>query len=342
MQGMQHDAAHALTRHPGPLAGVQVRPHPWRLLSEACGPGVRGKTSPALSCAPPLRPQAPAFCSQIYQYLEPLYNDYRKLRVRNEDGTYALSHVDEVVDLLLRCDTLFDTSLPRLPYRQHLEQQGMLEARVSVLEEDFEEALREAEQEAEQAAREADKILAAVAPPPPPAQVSRGAREAGELPESRRGDRRRSRTRSRSRDRGRDRRRSRSRSPRRDDRYRDRDRAADRGRYDRDRERDRDRRRSRSRSRSRDRDHRDRCAKRPQAFLGESCSPAPFARPPLLQRPGSAGGRGPGWQGRPPVGFPWLGVCQLSALCLTTAASVAGRSRRAMRRREARRVGSRT
>lgn len=32
----------------------------------------------------------------VYQYLEPLYNDYRKVRLRQPDGSFALSHIDEV------------------------------------------------------------------------------------------------------------------------------------------------------------------------------------------------------------------------------------------------------
>jgi len=54
---------------------------------------------------------------EVYQYLEPLYNDYRKLRLRNADGSFALAHMDEVVDELLRNDYLFDIALPRIPNR---------------------------------------------------------------------------------------------------------------------------------------------------------------------------------------------------------------------------------
>jgi pre-mRNA-splicing factor 38A len=32
----------------------------------------------------------------VYQYLEPLYNDYRKVRFRQKDGSFTLSHIDEV------------------------------------------------------------------------------------------------------------------------------------------------------------------------------------------------------------------------------------------------------
>ena len=33
---------------------------------------------------------------EVYQYLEPLYNDYRKIRERKEDGAFGLTHMDEV------------------------------------------------------------------------------------------------------------------------------------------------------------------------------------------------------------------------------------------------------
>lgn len=54
---------------------------------------------------------------EVYNYLEPLYNDYRKLRMQNQDGGFAMSHVDEVIDQMLTQDYLFDIALPRLPHR---------------------------------------------------------------------------------------------------------------------------------------------------------------------------------------------------------------------------------
>ena len=54
---------------------------------------------------------------EVYNYLEPLYNDFRKLRMHNQDGSYALSHVDVVIDQMLHDDYLFDIALPRLPHR---------------------------------------------------------------------------------------------------------------------------------------------------------------------------------------------------------------------------------
>jgi hypothetical protein len=53
----------------------------------------------------------------VYQYLEPLYNDYRKVRLRHADGSFGLTHMDEVVDQLLNNEYLFDIALPRIPNR---------------------------------------------------------------------------------------------------------------------------------------------------------------------------------------------------------------------------------
>ena len=36
--------------------------------------------------------------AEVYQYLEPLYNDYRKIRVMTTEGRFVLSHVDEFID----------------------------------------------------------------------------------------------------------------------------------------------------------------------------------------------------------------------------------------------------
>lgn len=54
---------------------------------------------------------------EVYQYLEPLYNDYRKLRTRNAEGHFGLSHMDELIDDMLKQEYLFDVALPRIPSR---------------------------------------------------------------------------------------------------------------------------------------------------------------------------------------------------------------------------------
>ena len=54
---------------------------------------------------------------EVYQYLEPLYNDYRRIRRRTEAGHFELTHVDQLVDEMLRNEYLFDIALPRVPNR---------------------------------------------------------------------------------------------------------------------------------------------------------------------------------------------------------------------------------
>ena len=63
---------------------------------------------------------------EVYQYLEPLYNDYRKLRRRNADGTYTITRMDEFIEECLREDYLLDIAMPRLPKRLALEANGSL------------------------------------------------------------------------------------------------------------------------------------------------------------------------------------------------------------------------
>ncbi|KAF4389809.1 hypothetical protein F8388_009942 [Cannabis sativa] len=77
--------------------------------------------------------------TDVYQYLEPLYNDYRKVRQKSPDGRFSLTHVDEVIDELLTKDYSCDIAMPRIKKRWTLESLGSLEPRKSALEEDFEE-----------------------------------------------------------------------------------------------------------------------------------------------------------------------------------------------------------
>ncbi|KAK9814676.1 hypothetical protein WJX72_009599 [[Myrmecia] bisecta] len=130
---------------------------------------------------------------EVYDYLEPLYNDYRKLRQRQLDGTFSLTHMDEVIDQMLQGDYLFDIALPRLPNRHAMERIGQLEPRISMLEADFDEEALEAEAaEARKAAEALEKEML---------------REAGDKhkrarsPDRGRDKKRRSRSRSRSRER---------------------------------------------------------------------------------------------------------------------------------------------
>ncbi|XP_032822193.1 pre-mRNA-splicing factor 38A [Petromyzon marinus] len=72
-----------------------------------------------------------------YKYLEPLYNDYRKIKRQARSGEFEMIHVDEFIDELLREERVCDIILPRLQKRFVLEVVEELEVRVSALEEDL-------------------------------------------------------------------------------------------------------------------------------------------------------------------------------------------------------------
>lgn len=95
---------------------------------------------------------------EVYNYLEPLYNDYRKIKRKNRNGGKSesskvsiakvdlslsppadleLLHVDEFIDELLRDDRVCDIILPRIQKRFTLEQNEQLEPRVSALDDDL-------------------------------------------------------------------------------------------------------------------------------------------------------------------------------------------------------------
>ncbi|KAH8551607.1 PRP38 family-domain-containing protein [Umbelopsis sp. PMI_123] len=74
---------------------------------------------------------------EIYLYLEPLLNDYRKLRLQTESGN-EIVHMDEFIDQLLREERVCDTILPRITKRDILEDVEDLPPRKSVLESDNE------------------------------------------------------------------------------------------------------------------------------------------------------------------------------------------------------------
>eukprot|EP00916_Digyalum_oweni_P000106 GHVL01000139.1.p1 GENE.GHVL01000139.1~~GHVL01000139.1.p1 ORF type:complete len:297 (+),score=44.94 GHVL01000139.1:71-961(+) len=83
----------------------------------------------------------------VYQYLEPLYNDYRKLRFRMPDCKFKIMHMDEFIDDLLLQDTVLDIGMPQLVKRQILEERNELEERKSALEDDFLDLDEEEEEE---------------------------------------------------------------------------------------------------------------------------------------------------------------------------------------------------
>ncbi|KCV72462.1 hypothetical protein, variant [Fonticula alba] len=200
--------------------------------------------------------------ADIYNYLEPLLIDLRKLRMRNQEGEFYLSFLDSFVDELLTETHVLGVPMPTLVQRHVLEAAGTLRPRDYPL-------YGEEEEEAERASAtgagalaqgdDVDRRRDASPPARRPGSDDRNSERSGSgrsrlfkpLPRDDRqsGDRgrSRSRSRSRSRDRGRSRRdrsRSRSRDRGRSRRDRSRSRSWDRGRSRRDR--------SRSRSRSRD------------------------------------------------------------------------------------------
>jgi len=152
-----------------------------------------------------------------YKYLEPLLNDYRKIRQQRRDGNFELSHMDELIDQLLHEERVCDVQLPRIQKRGVLEENNDLEPRISVLEGDLlEEQDASSDEEQEQVVEDRKR----------------------EREKERERDRKRHRSRSRDR---RERRRGDSqerRSDRRGDRERDRD-GRDRKRDRRDDDRDR-------------------------------------------------------------------------------------------------------
>lgn len=76
-----------------------------------------------------------------YKYLEPLYNDNRKLRNQSRSGQFEIQHMDEYIDELLRSDRVCDIILPRIQKRSILEENNELEPKVSALDDDLDEEM---------------------------------------------------------------------------------------------------------------------------------------------------------------------------------------------------------
>jgi len=138
-----------------------------------------------------------------YKYLEPLLNDYRKIREQQRDGNFVLSHMDEFIDSLLHEERVCDVQLPRIQRRMVLEENNDLETRISVLEDDL----------LDEASSSSDEEM----PELPKSGKSRDRSRSYDRNRERRRHRSRSRSRERrrrSRSRSRERRRGRDRSPR--------------------------------------------------------------------------------------------------------------------------------
>jgi len=74
---------------------------------------------------------APA--KDVYRVLEPLYSDYRRIAFRGISGKFEILHMDEFIDKLLREDNFCEVTLPRISKRHVLEEERVLEPRVSAL-----------------------------------------------------------------------------------------------------------------------------------------------------------------------------------------------------------------
>lgn len=79
---------------------------------------------------------------EIFETLEPLLGDFRKLKRRTKEG-FLLSYVDQFVDDLLVKDRVCATSLWKMPTRVQLEDLDVLEPRVSPLGDEIEDLDRD-------------------------------------------------------------------------------------------------------------------------------------------------------------------------------------------------------
>ncbi|XP_067002560.2 pre-mRNA-splicing factor 38A [Anabrus simplex] len=84
-----------------------------------------------------------------YKYLEPLFNDSRKLRRQNRQGKFELVYMDEFIDELLREERCCDVILPRIQKRHVLEENNEIEAKISALDDDLEEGVESSGEEEE-------------------------------------------------------------------------------------------------------------------------------------------------------------------------------------------------
>jgi pre-mRNA-splicing factor 38A len=76
-----------------------------------------------------------AFSSlEVYEVLEPMLNDYRKLRFRQMSGSYYITFMDEYINDLLTKERVCELILPRLTRRDVLEDTEGLAPRSSKLE----------------------------------------------------------------------------------------------------------------------------------------------------------------------------------------------------------------
>lgn len=98
---------------------------------------------------------------KVYKVLEPLLIDFRRIRIRQRDGTFTLKRFDELIWVMLREEKWFECVMPRLTKRQALEDSGELpSARHSIIEQEYteEEQVADVEQIEEKAPVYANEI----------------------------------------------------------------------------------------------------------------------------------------------------------------------------------------
>ncbi|CAP28917.1 Protein CBG09713 [Caenorhabditis briggsae] len=96
--------------------------------------------------------------TEIYKYLEPLYNDFRKLRFMNKMGRFEAIYMDDFIDNLLREDRYCDIQLPRLQRRWALEEVDMLPPYKSLLDGDLVAMSESDEEEEEETKKEKPRL----------------------------------------------------------------------------------------------------------------------------------------------------------------------------------------
>lgn len=62
----------------------------------------------------------------VHKSIEHLYQDYRRIRIRNLDGSFGIIHLDELVEICLRKRRFLDLDLPYIQKREVLIKQGHL------------------------------------------------------------------------------------------------------------------------------------------------------------------------------------------------------------------------
>ncbi|VDN84931.1 unnamed protein product [Brugia pahangi] len=177
---------------------------------------------------------------EVYKYLEPLYNDYRKLRMMNNEGRFEIVHMDEFIDNLLRDERYCDIHLPRIQKRITLEEVGELQPYVSALDEDLDKlSSSDSEDDDDRIRKRKERSKAGIYVMPRRRSYSRERERERDVDRGRDRDRERERERERERDNDRDKDRNRDRDRRhRTPEYRDRERNS---RKDKERDKDRER-----------------------------------------------------------------------------------------------------